>query len=180
MGIARGRLQEERKTWRRDHPHGFVAKPQNLPDGSQNIMTWDCVIPGKANTIWEGGRIKLTMKFSEDYPSKPPECHFGLMPDGSRKPLFHPNVYPSGKICLNIINPDPAQSAWRPAITIKQVLSGSRRSSTSRTPRTRRRARRTSTTSTRGRSTTGGLRRRCSCSATEPRGRRPLRGRESG
>jgi|TARA_B100000405_G_C16412593_1_gene311002 ubiquitin-conjugating enzyme E2 I len=124
MGIARGRLQEERKTWRRDHPHGFVAKPQNLPDGSQNIMTWDCVIPGKANTIWEGGRIKLTMKFSEDYPSKPPECHFGLMPDGSRKPLFHPNVYPSGKICLNIINPDPAQSAWRPAITIKQVLLG--------------------------------------------------------
>ena len=119
---ARARLQEERKTWRRDHPHGFVAKPQTLPDGSQNIMTWDCVIPGKANTIWEGGRIKLTMKFSEDYPSKPPECHFGLMPDGSRKPLFHPNVYPSGKICLNIINPDPAQSAWRPAITIKQVL----------------------------------------------------------
>ena len=124
MGIARGRLQEERKTWRRDHPHGFVAKPQNLPDGSQNIMTWDCVIPGKANTIWEGGRIKLTMKFSEDYPSKPPECHFCLMPDGSRKPLFHPNVYPSGKICLNIINPDPAQSAWRPAITIKQILIG--------------------------------------------------------
>ena len=45
-----------------------------------------------------------------------------LQPAG--KPLFHPNVYPSGKICLNIINPDPAQSAWRPAITIKQVLLG--------------------------------------------------------
>ena len=69
-----------------DHPHGFVAKPNSLPDGSQDLLSWDCVIPGKANTIWEGGRIKLTMKFSEDYPSKPPECHFGLMPDGSRKP----------------------------------------------------------------------------------------------
>lgn len=73
-GIARGRLQEERKTWRRDHPFGFVAKPRSNPDGSQNIMAWDCVIPGKASTIWEGGRFKLTMDFTEEYPSKPPKC----------------------------------------------------------------------------------------------------------
>ena len=121
---ARARLQVERKTWRRDHPHGFVAKPQTLPDGSQNLMVWDCIVPGKANTIWQGGRIPVTMKFSEDYPSKPPECHFKLMPDGSKKPLFHPNVYPSGKICLSIINPEPSKSAWRPAITLKQILIG--------------------------------------------------------
>jgi len=117
-GIARGRLQEERKSWRKDHPHGFVAKPQLAPDGSQNIMKWDCIIPGKASTIWEGGLIGLTMEFTEDYPSKPPKCHFKLV-DG--KPLFHPNVYPSGKICLDIIN-DDAKGKWRAALTIKQVL----------------------------------------------------------
>lgn len=36
-------------------------------------------------------------------------------------PLFHPNVYPSGTICLSILNED---DGWRPAITIKQLLLG--------------------------------------------------------
>ena len=36
-------------------------------------------------------------------------------------PLFHPNVYPSGTICLSILN---EEEGWRPAITIKQILTG--------------------------------------------------------
>ena len=36
-------------------------------------------------------------------------------------PLFHPNVYPSGTICLSILN---EEEDWRPAITIKQLLIG--------------------------------------------------------
>ena len=36
-------------------------------------------------------------------------------------PLFHPNVYPSGTICLSILN---EEEGWRPAITLKQVLIG--------------------------------------------------------
>nr|GMD49743.1 SUMO-conjugating enzyme SCE1 [Ipomoea batatas]GMD51754.1 SUMO-conjugating enzyme SCE1 [Ipomoea batatas]GMD55271.1 SUMO-conjugating enzyme SCE1 [Ipomoea batatas] len=39
------------------------------------------------------------MHFSEDYPSKPPKCKF---PQG----FFHPNVYPSGTVCLSILNED--------------------------------------------------------------------------
>lgn len=27
---------------------GFVAKPENLPDGTVNLMVWHCTIPGKA------------------------------------------------------------------------------------------------------------------------------------
>ncbi|KAH0448773.1 hypothetical protein IEQ34_022573 [Dendrobium chrysotoxum] len=47
-GIARGRLAEERKAWRKNHPHvGFVAKPETLADGTVNIMVWHCTIPGK-------------------------------------------------------------------------------------------------------------------------------------
>lgn len=34
-------------------------------------------------------------------------------------PLFHPNVYPSGTVCLSILEED---KDWRPAITIKQVI----------------------------------------------------------
>lgn len=54
------------------------------------------------------------MEFSEDYPAKPPKCKF-------TPPLFHPNVYPSGTVCLSILNDE---EDWRPAITIKQMLLG--------------------------------------------------------
>lgn len=73
-GIARGRLKEERKAWRRDHPYGFYARPNSKGDGSSDIMNWEAGIPGKEGTDWEGGVFKVSMEFSEDYPSKPPKC----------------------------------------------------------------------------------------------------------
>ena len=45
-GIARGRLQEERKQWRQDHPIGFFARPTKN-NGVVNLMRWECGIPGK-------------------------------------------------------------------------------------------------------------------------------------
>jgi ubiquitin-conjugating enzyme E2 I len=50
----------------------------------------------------------------QEYPTKPPKCKF--VP-----PLFHPNVYPSGTICLDIL--DEAEN-WKPAITVKEILLG--------------------------------------------------------
>lgn len=47
-GIARGRLLEERKQWRLDHPVGFYARPEKR-DGQSNLMRWECGIPGKEN-----------------------------------------------------------------------------------------------------------------------------------
>jgi len=76
-------------------------------------------VPGKAGTIWEAGRYPVHMTFSEEYPSKPPECKFGLA--SNNKPLFHPNVYPSGRICLSLLDAD---KGWKPALTIKQLLLG--------------------------------------------------------
>merc|ERR1719164_421072 len=77
-------------------------------------MLWECGIPGKKGTVWEGGSYKMTMEFTDEYPSKPPKCKFN-------PPLFHPNVYPSGTVCLSILNED---EDWRAAITVKQVLIG--------------------------------------------------------
>ena len=62
-GIALTRLSEERKAWRRDHPYGFVAKPVKNSDGTMNLMMWECAIPGKKNSSWEGGLYKLKMIF---------------------------------------------------------------------------------------------------------------------
>ncbi|ODQ53046.1 SUMO conjugating enzyme Hus5 [Saitoella complicata NRRL Y-17804] len=150
-GLSRNRLQEERKQWRRDHPFGFWAKPNKAEDGGMDLMNWSVGIPGKIGTLWEGGLYRLTMSFPEgillpplrpmalssfmslhcmhrtlqpfeqhplthpsEYPSKPPKCKF-------TPPLFHPNVYPSGTVCLSILN---EEEGWKPAITIKQILLG--------------------------------------------------------
>ncbi|EXF74476.1 SUMO-conjugating enzyme ubc9 [Colletotrichum chlorophyti] len=115
MSLCQNRLQEERKQWRKDHPFGFFAKPQrNAATGTLDLKVWECGIPGKEKTIWEGGLFKLTITFPEEYPTKPPKCKF--VP-----PLFHPNVYPSGTVCLSILN---EEEAWKPAITVKQILLG--------------------------------------------------------
>ena len=113
-GIAVGRLREERKAWRKDHPHGFVAKPRTDKDGTADLMTWDAIIPGKKGTPWENGNYKLVMLFTEDYPNTPPKCQFAPV-------IFHPNIYPSGTVCLSILNKD---KGWRPSITVKQLLLG--------------------------------------------------------
>jgi len=113
-GMAQKRLMEERKTWRRDHPYGFWARPVTNDDGTINLMKWEAGIPGKAGTIWEGGEFKLVIEFSEEYPIKPPKCKFTPV-------LFHPNVYPSGTVCLSILNED---YDWKPSLTMKQILVG--------------------------------------------------------
>ena len=65
------------------------------PDISFIFLT----ILSSMQTDWESGYYPLTLHFSEDYPSKPPKCKF---PQG----FFHPNVYPSGTVCLSILNED--------------------------------------------------------------------------
>ena len=112
------------QNWRKDHPHGFSAKPQLSQDKeTTELFKWECIIPGKIGvtkialtfqTPWEGGEYHLYMEFSEEYPSKPPKCQF--------KPvLFHPNIYPSGTVCLSILNED---EDWRPTLTVAQILLG--------------------------------------------------------
>lgn len=112
--LARGRLVQERKQWRRDKPFGFHARPESNADGSVNMMKWKCYIPGKQGTDWDGGYFPLTMEFSNDYPAKPPKCKFPAA-------FYHPNIYPSGTVCLSILN---EEEGWRPSITVKQVLMG--------------------------------------------------------
>lgn len=73
-GIALTRLAEERKSWRKSHPHGFFARPAKKPDGSTDLLTWKCGIPGKKNSAWEGGVYRLNIYFTDDYPNKPPKC----------------------------------------------------------------------------------------------------------
>lgn len=98
-------------------------------------MSRETGIPGKEGTDWAGGVFKVMFDFPDEYPSKPPKCKF--VP-----PLFHPNIYPSGTVCLSILNEDEGwryyfifilnvfhlllfiSLYYRPAITVKQMLLG--------------------------------------------------------
>ncbi|KAK2962386.1 putative SUMO-conjugating enzyme UBC9-B [Blattamonas nauphoetae] len=113
-GIARTRLMNEHKAFRKDHKVGFYGSPEKREDGTSDLFKWICGIPGPIGSIWEGGSYRLIMEFTEDYPSKPPKCKF-------TPTLPHPNIYPSGTVCLSILNED---KDWRPSLSVKTILEG--------------------------------------------------------
>lgn len=81
------------------------------------MLKWKCIIPGEKETEWEGGNFPVTLEFGEDYPSKPPIAKF---PAG----FYHPNIFPSGRVCLSILN---EEKGWKPSITVVQILTGIQR-----------------------------------------------------
>uniref|UniRef100_A0A915DH55 SUMO-conjugating enzyme UBC9 n=1 Tax=Ditylenchus dipsaci TaxID=166011 RepID=A0A915DH55_9BILA len=112
--IAVARLAEERKSWRKDHPHGFVAKVCKNPDGTLDLFRWKCGIPGFKDTDWEGGLFTLIITFTVEYPSAPPHCRF-------EPAIFHPNIFDSGTVCLSLLK---QEKHWKPSISIRQILLG--------------------------------------------------------
>ena len=97
-----------------DHPAGFYAKLKKKDDGTHDYFSWECGIPGPKNSLWEGGLYKINLNFPEDYPVLPPKCVF-------QQKLFHPNIYPSGAVCLSIIN---EEEDWRVGLKVKDILLG--------------------------------------------------------
>lgn len=88
-----------------DAPGGVSASP--LPD---NVMTWNAVIIGPADTPFEDGTFRLLLQFDEQYPNKPPSVKF-------LSDMFHPNVYASGDLCLDIL-----QNRWSPTYDVASIL----------------------------------------------------------
>lgn len=91
---------------------------KGIPGKEGNILLSKCIAPKLeyfiTGTDWAGGLYKLKMYFSQEYPSRAPVCRF-------EPPLYHPNVYSNGQVCLSIIN----EEGWVPGITVKQILQGS-------------------------------------------------------
>ena len=69
---------------------GFVAKPSENADGTNNMLVWRLKIPAKASSIWAPGLFSATMTFTSEYPARPPRVTFDRI---GGELLFHPNVY---------------------------------------------------------------------------------------
>ena len=110
--FAQERLAEERSRWRKDHPPHFIAKPMKNSKGDLDLFNWECLIPGPAHSPWEGGFYRVILNFPPNYPETPPYAKFDPI-------VPHVNVFPSGKICLSILN-----DQWRPSINLRQILIG--------------------------------------------------------
>jgi ubiquitin-conjugating enzyme E2 A len=106
-----------------DPPAGVSASPI-----ADNVMTWsdptlrianfptfnnlsrNAVIIGPADTPFEDGTFRLVMQFEEQYPNKPPGVKFVST-------MFHPNVYGTGELCLDIL-----QNRWSPTYDVAAIL----------------------------------------------------------
>ncbi|KIM24836.1 hypothetical protein M408DRAFT_331511 [Serendipita vermifera MAFF 305830] len=102
---CRRRLIRDFKHLSSDPPAGISGAPC-----TDNIMVWNAVIFGPADTPFEDGTFKLVMTFEESYPNKPPHVKF-------LSRMFHPNVYASGELCLDIL-----QNRWSPTYDVSAIL----------------------------------------------------------
>jgi len=88
-----------------DPPEGCHA----CPKGS-DIFTWHGMIFGPTETPFEGGVFEIVLAFDERYPLVPPKCRFTT-------PVFHPNVYPDGQVCVDILG-----NRWMPSYGASALL----------------------------------------------------------
>jgi ubiquitin-conjugating enzyme E2 A len=75
----------------------------------------NAVIIGPADTPFEDGTFRLVMHFEEQYPNKPPGVKF-------ISEMFHPNVYATGELCLDIL-----QNRWSPTYDVAAILTSIQR-----------------------------------------------------
>ncbi|KAF6006425.1 Ubiquitin-conjugating enzyme E2 2 [Brettanomyces bruxellensis] len=102
---ARRRLMRDFKRIQKDCSGGISASP--LAD---NVMVWNGIIIGPQDTPFEDGTFRLKLTFDEQYPNKPPQVKF-------ISEMFHPNVYASGDLCLDIL-----QNRWSPTYDVASIL----------------------------------------------------------
>eukprot|EP00959_Pyramimonas_sp_CCMP1952_P434213 9092652-Pyramimonas_sp.AAC.1 len=95
MGDKQGLLllTKQLRELTRNPVEGFSA---GLVDDS-NFYTWNVSIIGPPDTLYEGGMFSALMTFPQDYPNGPPTVRF-------TSDMWHPNVYPDGRVCISILH----------------------------------------------------------------------------
>ncbi|KAK9470044.1 ubiquitin-conjugating enzyme/RWD-like protein [Dipodascopsis tothii] len=88
-----------------------------------NIYRWEVLLVGPDDTLYEGGFFKAQLTFPEEYPLLPPKMKFDT-------PMWHPNVYTDGNVCISILHPpgddkygyEDAGERWLPVHNAETIL----------------------------------------------------------
>ncbi|GAK62332.1 qri8-e2 ubiquitin-conjugating enzyme [Moesziomyces antarcticus] len=93
------------------------------PVSEDNYLEWEALVPGPDGTPFEGGVFSARLTFPASYPLEPPTMRF-------EPPIFHPNVYADGLVCISILHApgdDPnmyesSSERWSPVQSIEKIL----------------------------------------------------------
>lgn len=105
MTSSVNRIRKELADIQKDPPVNCSAGPIG-----EDLFLWEGVIFGPDDSPYAGGVFKVQIQFPKEYPFRPPVVTFLTK-------IYHPNIAPSGAICLDIL-----KSQWSPALTISKVL----------------------------------------------------------
>ncbi|GAB7360177.1 hypothetical protein MBLNU230_g7939t1 [Neophaeotheca triangularis] len=96
----------------------------NISLVNENVFDWSvALIVLNPDSVYYGAYFEAIMRFPQDYPFSPPDFRF-------KKPLWHPNVYPDGRLCISILHQpgedlmsgELASERWSPAQSVESVL----------------------------------------------------------
>ncbi|KAK3805163.1 MAG: ubiquitin-conjugating enzyme/RWD-like protein [Benniella sp.] len=90
---------------RNDPPEG-IRVIMNLDDITE-IQAW---LQGPEGTPYEGGRFKIKIQLSRDFPISPPQCVFMTK-------IYHPNVSNKGDVCVSTLKKD-----WKQNLGLRHIL----------------------------------------------------------
>lgn len=128
------------------YPHtGQVTQTDTEPQlENDDIFRWNiALVVVNPESLYYGGYFKASMTFPKNYPYSPPsrspvapDHHLGPgrlteSPDFRfLRPLYHPNIYEDGTLCISILHPpgedemsgEQASERWSPAQRVESVL----------------------------------------------------------
>ena len=75
------------------------------------------------DTLYEGGFLKAELIFPPEYPLLPPKMKFIT-------PMWHPNIYADGTVCISILHApgkdewgyEDASERWLPVHTVESIV----------------------------------------------------------
>lgn len=105
MSIALKRITNELTNFKKEKVEGF-----DLID-TENLWLWKGILYGPPDSPYEKGKFPFQITFDDDYPKKAPSIKF-------LEPIFHPNIYRDGKICIDILQPHE----WSPVQSVRTIM----------------------------------------------------------
>ena len=76
---------------------------------NSDVMKWIVILDGPASTPFVGGKFRVALDFSDNYPFKYPKINF-------KTKIYHPNIKSdTGEICTLALD-----SVWVPTLTLRE------------------------------------------------------------